>query len=108
MSKKAATQEEQEFIARVVKAIEYKRKSTPDLTDEMIAEAIGTERPTVTNYQSHRPMPRRHISKFCEYTGVNERWLISGKGGMEIEYVERIEAMLADYAAKFRSGIEGS
>lgn len=92
MENKASSDEKREFLARVKMAIKHKKAASPDITDDHIAAYLGVSRPTFTNYKNgKREFPSMHLSKFCEFLGVNERWLISNKGRIEADYVEKLE-----------------
>ena len=72
------TKDKSAYIQRVREA----RQNTPYTQAEM-AELIGVDRPTYTNYEIRRAMPQRYIAKFCKAAGVNADWLLRGIGPME-------------------------
>lgn len=76
-SMKSLTDSQREYISRTRQAREAAKKKHAET-----AASIGVDRPTYTNYESRRPMPQKYIAKFCQYTGVREKWLLTGEGPM--------------------------
>lgn len=72
-----ATSDREKYIERVKEA-----RIAAGLKQEEIANYIGVDRPTYTNYESRRAMPQKYIAKFCEITKINEKWLLTGIGNM--------------------------
>lgn len=96
MEKESINAAQKAYILRTREARLYAGKSRPE-----VAKHIGIALSTYGNFEvpaRHRPMPQEYISAFCGCTGVNERWLVSGKGRKEANYVEQLEAKLAEYA----------
>lgn len=75
---KTRTQSRKEYLERVKQA----RLLSGKKQDE-VARAIGVDRPTYTNYESRRAMPQKYIVDFCLFTGVTEKWLLTGEGPMK-------------------------
>lgn len=74
------TTDQQLYIERTKKARKFAGKS-----QEETADFINVARPTYTNYERVRPMPQKYIAKFCQFTGVREKWLLSGNGSISEE-----------------------
>jgi transcriptional regulator with XRE-family HTH domain len=70
---KSLSESQREYIQRTRDA--RNKKSQHD-----VADAIGVDRVTYTGYETRRTMPQKYIAKFCDFTGVNERWLLTGEG----------------------------
>lgn len=91
------------YILRTRVAREWAGKSR-----EETAKAIGVSLSTYGNYEvvaRNRPMPQEYIAKFCEYLGINERWLISNKGNMEADYVEKLERLVKQHISSLQESL---
>lgn len=103
MDNESLSESQKAYILRVREARERAKKGR-----EETAAAIGVSLSTYGNYEvpaRNRPMPQEYITKFCEFTGTNERWLISGKGKMEADYVEQLEAVVKRHIASLQGVI---
>lgn len=74
----SSTQEKDAYIRRVKQA-----RLDCGKTQQEIADFIGTDRTTYTNYENRRQMPRNHMAKFCEITNTRPEWLLTGTGPMK-------------------------
>lgn len=93
-------EERVKYIQRTKEARKFSKKNPKD-----ISEYIGVDTATYRSYESRRAMPQEYIARFCEFTGVNERWLISGKGQIEANYVEKLEAVVKHHIASLQAVI---
>lgn len=83
MDRESASEAHKDYISRYLKAIRYAKtqKGEENVRDEDIAKAVGRGRETVTNWK-WRGMPKKYISAFCAFCGVNEEWLAFNKEPM--------------------------
>lgn len=103
MSEKAITAAQKAYILRTKEARKACGKERPE-----VAKYLGVHVSTYSNWEypkQNRPMPQEYISRFCEFTGTNERWLISNKGRREADYVEKLEALVKDHIANLQNTI---
>lgn len=99
MDKESLAEGKKTYILRTKKARLFSQKDA-----EIIAEYIGVDAATYRSYESRRAMPQEYISRFCEIAGINERWLLSNKGHMEADYVEKLEKIAQEHV-RFLQGV---
>lgn len=100
MGKESIRNSQTAYISRTKEARKFAEKKHKE-----VADYLGIDRSTYTNFERDRPMPQEYISRFCELTGINERWLISGKGAKEVDYVEKLEAAVKQQISTLRAVI---
>lgn len=61
------------------------------LTQSETADALGMGRVTYTRYENGFVLPQWRLQKFCEITGINLDWLLSGTLPKDKKDKEKIE-----------------
>lgn len=58
-------------------------RKSKGLNQEKMAVALNITRAAYSQYETGRtPIPSRHLTKFCEITGTNPEWILTGRGNM--------------------------
>ncbi|AME03635.1 helix-turn-helix domain-containing protein [Selenomonas sp. oral taxon 136] len=76
------------------------RKSlTPKMSQTVFAEALGTKRDTIANYEGGRVIPTdTFIQLLCTKFNISEDWLRTGEGEM---YKDEGETLFANFARQY-------
>lgn len=69
------TDETLAYIARVRAAREAKFK-----TQKPVYTFLGVDQQSYKHWETNRPLPRRHVPKFCIITEVKMEWLLANEG----------------------------
>lgn len=85
------------YVAGVLKRTREARKAAGYGSQEKIAADLGIERDRYAKYETERIINKELIAKFCELTGVSEKWLLSGGGPMKDDLMEKINQLHKDH-----------
>lgn len=75
----------------------FARKSAGFKSQADMASKLNMERPAYARYETERVITSEALPKFCEATGINPIWLLTGDGEMITPLTQSKEAEVLKY-----------